>query len=296
MPLRWLVEVRKDAPRWPYLVPLSMLLLAAAAGFYNIGKEALDLFLLALIRCHADAVAVVAFAIVCYVQTRRPTALGWLLAFGTLLGCTLLFGLTIKPENYLESAASLVAGGIPSLLLFLFRPLAKTRTQGLTSTLLCAALCGLAAFSAKYYEESNKPMDAPVIILFPGRNVTLDERRKSLSGDFRIVTKMKKLPPAIQDQYEERFSSRLAIADVGKQFNETDDIVDSSLPRRRLMFAGISIDRCFVYYEQGGFVTFFRLDVFSLPNAQPLWNSNIQGEAQTLDELRQKIEPPHVEF
>ena len=42
------------------------------------------------------------------------------------------------------------------------------------------------------------------------------------------------------------------MANPGKHFIEGDVIYDSSVPRERLIFAGVSGEKCFVHYEQGG--------------------------------------------
>src|SRR5689334_24851745 len=73
-----------------------------------------------------------------------------------------------------------------------------------------------------------------------------------LSRDFKIITRMKDLPAPILDLFTEAHGKRLLMADPGEKFESTDLIIDESVPRKRLIFAGVANESCFVYYEQGG--------------------------------------------
>jgi hypothetical protein len=70
---------------------------------------------------------------------------------------------------------------------------------------------------------------------------------------FGIVTSIRGLPLGVRDGLQTLFgSAALDIAEPGAAFRATDDIVDPTLPIRRLVAAGCSIDHCLVYYERGG--------------------------------------------
>lgn len=289
MSLRWLVEERKDAPRWPSLLPLALLFLLAAAAAYEIGKEALDIFVWGLLHGHPAALVLLTFAVVCYVQWRRPTVLGWSLTFTPTLVCTLLLGFSISWYNDWEAGATALLGGVSAAFLFLFRPVVMSKRRALALTVLCVVLCGGFAGTEKYREATTKPMGSPPMIVFP-QNVSLAEKERTLNGDFLIATKMKKLPPAIQALYREKNGSRFAIADAGKKFEDSDDITDSSLPGRGLIFAGVSQERCFVYHAEGGFVESFHVEAFALPDAKPLWESYVGSQATDLPGLRKRLD------
>ena len=71
---------------------------------------------------------------------------------------------------------------------------------------------------------------------------------------FGLVTSVRGLPLGVRDALQTLFGSQaLDIAEPGAAFQVTDVTGDSSLPSRRLVAAGCSIDHhCLVYYERGG--------------------------------------------
>ena len=71
----------------------------------------------------------------------------------------------------------------------------------------------------------------------------------------------------------------------------TDFIVDNSLPRKRLILAGVSGSKCFVQYEQGGFGLSFQVAFFELTSPstmRPLWLGYC-GPAKDLADLRSQV-------
>ena len=110
-----------------------------------------------------------------------------------------------------------------------------------------------------------------------------------LAGDFAIVKHMTKLPAPIVQAYTEEGGTRLVMADPGQQFNPTDVIYDPSVPRERLIFAGVAQDRCFVHYEQGGIGHSYLIALFkrNAGTFQPM-ASFYCGPATSLDSLRAK--------
>lgn len=70
---------------------------------------------------------------------------------------------------------------------------------------------------------------------------------------FQVVTSIRGLPLGVRDALQGLFGSQtLAIAEPGAPFQATDHVVDPTLPIRRLIAAGCSMDHCVVYYERGG--------------------------------------------
>ena len=70
---------------------------------------------------------------------------------------------------------------------------------------------------------------------------------------FGIVTSIRGLPLGVRDELQTLFGSpSLDIAEPGAKYQDTDAVDDPSLPGRRLVAAGCSIDHCLVYYERGG--------------------------------------------
>lgn len=73
------------------------------------------------------------------------------------------------------------------------------------------------------------------------------------------------------------------MANPGKNFRATDVVYDSALPYKRLIFGGVSGDRCFfVHYERGGWGLSYLLAFFNVtPNGslKPFGRATV-GDAQ----------------
>jgi hypothetical protein len=112
-----------------------------------------------------------------------------------------------------------------------------------------------------------------------------------LHDDFTIVKDLRRLPRSVLRAFTEEGGSRLVIVNPGKEFLETDVVYDSSLPNKRLIFAGVSKNKCFVHYEQGGFARFAAIALFTLkPNErlEPVRRTYC-GPAVNLQDLRSQI-------
>ena len=80
---------------------------------------------------------------------------------------------------------------------------------------------------------------------------------------FGIVTSIRGLPLGVRDGLQTLFgSSTLDIAEPGAPFQATDVVVRPSLPIRRLVAAGCSIEHCLVYYERGGIAHTWQVALF----------------------------------
>ena len=80
---------------------------------------------------------------------------------------------------------------------------------------------------------------------------------------FGIVTSIRGLPLGVRDGLQRLFDSpALNIAEPGTAFQATDQIVDPTLPIRRLVAAGCSTDHCLVYYERGGIAHTWHVALF----------------------------------
>ena len=116
-------------------------------------------------------------------------------------------------------------------------------------------------------------------------------REQFLVGNFRIVRKVEELPPPVRLVFTENGGSRVLMADPGKKFLATDVIYDASLPRKRLIFAGVIDDRCFVHYEQGGLGLTDILALFKLTSkdsVEPIWRGHC-GHATDIQNLRSLV-------
>jgi hypothetical protein len=79
-----------------------------------------------------------------------------------------------------------------------------------------------------------------------------------------IVTSIRGLPLGVREELQTLFGGQLQldIAEPGAKFQVTDVVVDPTLPRRRLVAAGCSMDHCLVYYERGGITHTWHVALF----------------------------------
>jgi hypothetical protein len=99
------------------------------------------------------------------------------------------------------------------------------------------------------------------------------------------------LPRPIVDALIEEGGSRLTMVNPGQKFEATDAISDSSLPNRRLIFAGTADNRVFLHYEQGGIAHMFILALLRVSaegNVEPVSRSYC-GLVTDLQALRTEI-------
>ena len=149
------------------------------------------------------------------------------------------------------------------------------------------ALAALAGFMVlRWWKIGHRPLGEAPLVQFPKIQMTQLERVRFLDIDFTIVKNMRALPRPVLRHFTEEGSSRLLMANPGEDFNPSDNILDESIPRKRLIFAGVSAKRCFVFYEQGGIAHMYILaffEVTSKETAQQLWRgycepvANFQG-------------------
>ena len=99
-------------------------------------------------------------------------------------------------------------------------------------------------------------------------------RQQFLEGSFSLIDNVKNLPAPVLRAFTEQGGSRPVMADPGKHFQATDVVYDPTLTFKRLLFAGVSSDRCFVYYEQGGIGLSYVLAFFNVTSKdsmKPIW-------------------------
>jgi hypothetical protein len=165
----------------------------------------------------------------------------------------------------------------------------------LKTILICTGVALLIAGIAVAYalNHREKPL-WEVEVAFPSARISPSALQIFLTGDFTIVKDMKMLPPPVLQAYTERGGSRLVMANPGKRFNATDVIYDSSVPRKRLIFAGVSQDKCFVHYEQGGISHSYLVALFKVNSTklEPVWKGYC-GAAKNLEDLRSAVANEH---
>ena len=135
------------------------------------------------------------------------------------------------------------------------------------------------------FMSHGKPLNE-IEIKFPSHHLSSADLQSFLAGDFTTVQDMRQLPGPVLQAYTERGGSRLVMANPGKRFEATDYISDSSVPRKRLIFAAVSKDKCIVHYEQGGLAHSYVIGLFKLSSnkAEPVWQGYCK--AKDLEDLR----------
>jgi hypothetical protein len=127
----------------------------------------------------------------------------------------------------------------------------------------------------------------------PFRTLSVSERTHILDGQFTFQKDVTQLPTSLKLQI-----SRLAgekdfrMANPGEEYQSTDVILRPGLPRRRLLFAGISKDKIFILYESGGYSHRYYLAVFHLDPKRKvtfLWMGTGTQGAASLRQLRMMV-------
>jgi hypothetical protein len=148
-------------------------------------------------------------------------------------------------------------------------------------------------------KQSAGPLRDGPRVAFAAKPLPLSARQQFLEGNFKIITRVGNLPQPVLQVFTEEGGSRFVIADPGKEFLATDVFYDDSLPQKRLIFAGVLDDKCFVYYEQGGWgfstiLAFFKLT--SKESMEPLWRGYSWPPAADIEELRSQVLNRQIQF
>lgn len=151
-------------------------------------------------------------------------------------------------------------------------------------------LCVLAGLSLYHrWKSTLRPLGEGPLIEYPSDKKAQSEIQQFFVGNFLIIKDVKNLPPAVLRAFTEQNGSRLVMANPGKKFRATDVVIDPTLPYRRLIFAGLSDDRCFVHYEQGGLAHSYVVALFQVTSKdkmKPIWRGYCREPATSFEELR----------
>jgi hypothetical protein len=155
--------------------------------------------------------------------------------------------------------------------------------------LVIAFLTG--AIAVAFLRERKSLGEAPPLDFSSG--ISKSDRQHFLDGDFTIIKDVRALPGPVLETFTEQGGSRLLMANPGKNFIVGDVIYDSSVPRKRLIFAGVLGEKCFVHYEQGGRAHMYVLTLFDVTTSKavkPLWRGYCGGPAANIRELRSQLD------
>jgi hypothetical protein len=124
------------------------------------------------------------------------------------------------------------------------------------------------------------------------RTLSSELRTLVQNGRFSIVTSIRGLPLGVRDALQTLWGSgTLDIAEPGGEFQRTDVVVNSILPRRRLVAAGCTPNDCLVYYERGGLTHTWHVALFHwTPEATRFeWGGIAPGGLMSIDDVRKAI-------
>jgi hypothetical protein len=125
-----------------------------------------------------------------------------------------------------------------------------------------------------------------------------EQKAQILVGDFSAINAVEKLPKKVRAFLAEMFGQKLLeLANPGQKYQATD--VGEDGPVRRLVFAGISARKCFVYYERGGrghgyFVIVLRIG--SQKKVDFLWAGAGDGDAPARDLKQLRVQVSAGQF
>ena len=121
-------------------------------------------------------------------------------------------------------------------------------------------------------------------------SLTLENRSHLLDGTFAEIHTTKSIPADVKANFSEPSEKHFEMADPGEKF-QVGDVIVEELPRRRLVFAGRSSDRFFIYFEQGGIAHWWALAVFNLNNHGCLiWQGYVDSKDKSIDDLRNALQ------
>jgi hypothetical protein len=163
--------------------------------------------------------------------------------------------------------------------------LMSRKSMGVIAVLLVIAVLGVVS----YRKPISRPLGEGPRIQLPAAGFSEPAYRQFLDSDFTIVTDVRALPSSVLQTFTEQAGSRLLMANPGQKFEVTDEILDSSVPRERLIFAGVAGDKCFVHYEKGGYAHSYILEIFgptSTGDIVPLWGGYCNAPATNFQDLR----------
>jgi hypothetical protein len=109
------------------------------------------------------------------------------------------------------------------------------------------------------------------------------------SDSFKIISDVNDLPSNVRNSFKVLIQDSIfAMANPGEEYQVTDVVENDNLPLRRLFFAGISTDHCFIHYEMGGIGHAYYIVLFRLKNKSAIfvWGATAWNGYHSLDSLR----------
>ena len=156
------------------------------------------------------------------------------------------------------------------------------------AAILAVGTC-IAIFVAYPKKSTSPPLGNAPQVQFPSENLSPTAAKQLLDGRFSLINDVRNLPAPVLRAFTEQDGSRPLMANPGKNFRVGDVIYDPTVPSKRLIFAGILGDTCFVHYEQGGIGHSYVVALFkvrSKDSIKPIWRGYCREGATSLENLR----------
>jgi len=169
------------------------------------------------------------------------------------------------------------------------RRVTSRRVTSVLAIIAGSVLLTIAFFRViRYMTPGSKPLGEGLQISFPADGFSESARRAFMDSDFRVVTDVRALPSPVLQTFTEKGGLRLLMANPGQKF-EVTDVLDATLPRERLIFAGVAGGKCFVHYEKGGYTHSYIIEIFgptSTGKVGPLYGGYCDAPATNFQDLR----------
>ena len=133
----------------------------------------------------------------------------------------------------------------------------------------------------------------PFLVLAQEHPVSSSETEHLLDGQFKLESKTDGIPTNLKQAFSKiTREAPFAMANPGKKFQATDVVYDRSLPRRRLVFAGVQGETWFVHYERGGLAHSYFVVAFNVKaqgDVNFAWGCGIADAASSIEQLRRMV-------
>ncbi|HTC94920.1 MAG TPA: hypothetical protein VK699_15870 [Terriglobales bacterium] len=141
-------------------------------------------------------------------------------------------------------------------------------------------------------KQSQSPVQAVATHPVQGSQATVvpSEPAHLFDGDFTIIETTDAVPMRCKSAFViTTKEAQFEMAEPGQRYGETDV---GGGPFRRLIFAGIGHNECFIYYERGGRGHSYQVDVFDIANqnnAKYIWGGWSFTGVADLQQLRSEV-------
>jgi hypothetical protein len=168
------------------------------------------------------------------------------------------------------------------------------------SVSVLVALCGFSIYYVEVTRDDNLPF--PAVPTSDRENVpqgspaaiSKAEKEHILDGVFRPLASTEEMSRSLKDAFTAATRQKaFALANPGQKYQVTDVVEEPGLPLRRMVFAGASENKWFIYYEMGGIGHSYALVVFGRQTdgrVRFLWGGMGSERAADINELRKMID------